>query len=458
MAKRHYRGLSLALLGVALCGCPIDDAQVGEASSSSSGSGGMAASSSSGSGGAGGVGGGSGGAGGVGGGSGGAGGVGGVGGSGGAGGVGGAGGSGGMGGGCPVEPGLPGSCDAPGCPACPALVMFATGLQGGITKRFQTKDGWTMETAVSEKSADAPAFVILPGQKAGVALLRSSEGATKDRIRASTWTEAGGFGLVTNVGADVTTRATPGIAASSASAHIVYQDLNNNRYWYAAYTPGSGFSPTNEEVKVGASTYSLGDGAAAITVLGMDPVIANDGWNDPNLYTQRRAAGVWEAATPHGAGDAVDDSTPAIAALTSAQGPELVLVFSRASDKQLSFLTRKGGTWSTVPVEITGAKSTDPALLALPQGGALLVFREVATGNLRWSRFDGAAFSPVEDVGSKALGRPALALGAGDAEAELVYVDTTGKAEHARLQNGAFTTPVLVGGTNLVGVAIATNL
>ncbi|TKD08828.1 hypothetical protein [Polyangium fumosum] len=430
MAKGHSQGLTLALLGVALSGCPIDDAQVGEAGSSSSS--GMTASSSSGSGGAGGIGGG---------------------GTGGAGG-----GSGGMGGGCPVEPGLPGSCDVAGCPACPTLVMFATGTQGGVTKRFQSKDGWTMETAVSEKSADPPAFVILPGQKAGVALLRSSEGVTKDRIRASTWTEAGGFGLVTNVGANVSTRATPGIAASSAAAHIVYQDVTNNRYWYAAYTPASGFAPTNEEVKVGVDTYSLGDAAAAITVLGMDPVITNDGWGDPNLYTQRRAAGVWEAATQHLAAFDVDDTTPAIAALTSTQGPELVLVFTRANDKQLVFLTREGGTWSTTPVEITGAKSTELTLLALPSGGALLAYREVATGNLHWARFDGVAFSAVENLALKAIGRPALALGAGDAEAELVYVDTTGKAHHARLQNGTFTTPVLVGGTNLVGVAIATNL
>ncbi|MDC0741811.1 hypothetical protein [Polyangium mundeleinium] len=449
MAKGHSQGLTLALLGVVLSGCPIDDAQVGEAGSSSS-SGGMTTSSSSGSGGAGGVGG-------VGGG--GTGGVGGAGGgSGGAGGIGGAGGSGGMGGGCPVEPGLPGSCDVAGCPACPALVMFATGTQGGLTKQFQSKDGWTMETPVREKSDDPPAFVILPGQKAGVALLRSSEGVTKDRIRASKWTEAGGFGLVTNVGANVTTRATPGIAASSAAAHIVYQDVSNNRYWYAAYTLASGFTTTNEEVKVGAGTYSVGDAAAAITVLGMDPVITNDGWSDPNLYTQRRAAGVWEAATQHIAGFDVGDTTPAFAALTDAQGPELVLVFTRANDKQLVFLTRKGGTWSTTPVEISGAKSTDLALLALPSGGALLTYREVATGNLHWARFDGVAFSAVENLALKAMGRPALALGAGDAEAELVYVDTTGKAQHARLQNGAFTTPVVVGGTNLVGVAIATNL
>jgi len=443
MTKGHSRGLTLVLLGVVLYGCPIDDAQVGDAGSSSS-SGGMTTSSSSGSGGGGGVGGG--GTGGVGGG------------SGGAGGIGGAGGSGGMGGGCPVEPGLPESCDVAGCPACPVLVMFATGPQGGLTKQFQSKDGWTMETPVREKSDDPPAFVILPGQKAGVALLRSSEGATKDRIRASKWTEAGGFGLVTNAGANVSTQATPGIAASSTVAHIVYQDVIDNRYWYAAYTLASGFPMMSEEVKVGAGTYSVGDAAAAITVLGMDPVIANDGWNDPNMYTQRRAAGVWEAATQHIAGFDVDDTTPAIVALTDAQGPELVLVFTRANDKQLVFLTRKGGTWSTTPIEITGAKSTDLALLALPSGGVLLVYREVATGNLHAARFDGVAFSAVENLAQKAMGRPALALGAGDAEAELVYVDMTGKAQHARLQNGAFTAPVLVGGTSLVGVAIATNL
>ena len=449
MGKGHYQGITLVLLGVALYGCPIDDAQVGDPGSSSSGagaSGGMAASSSSGSG------------------AGGTGGVGGTGGggTGGMGGVGGTGGmtsssssgSGGMGG-CPVEPGLPGSCDTPGCPACPALVMFATGIQGGITKRFQTKDGWTTETAVSDKSTDPPAFVIIPGQKAGVALLRSSEGATKDRIRASAWTEATGFGPLTNMGSTATTRATPGIATSATAAHIVYQDVNNSRYWYAAYTPAAGFAPTNEEVKVGA-LYSLGNAAAAITVLGADPIITNDGWNDPNLYTQRRAAGTWEASASHAMGYDVDDSTPAIAAL--AQGPELVVVFPRATDKQLFFLTRTAGTWSTTPATITGANSTESALLVLPAGGALLVFRDASTGDLHWSRFDGTTFSAAENLTWKALGRPALALGAGDAEAELVYVDTTGKAQHSRLQNGAFTTPVLVGGTNLAGVAIATNL
>ncbi|MRG95299.1 hypothetical protein [Polyangium spumosum] len=454
MAKGHYRGITLVLLGVALYGCPIDDAKVGEAGSSSSsgtgGGGGMATSSSSSSGGMGGAG----GIGGAGGGSGGSGGIGGAGGIG--GGSGGAGGSGGMGG-CPVDPGLPGSCDAPGCPACPALVMFAVGAQGGITNRFQSKDGWTMETAHDEKSTDAPAFVILPGQKTGVAVLHSTDVVTKDRVRVSIWTEANGFGAVTNLGNNLTTRAMPSAAASSAAAHIVYQDVNDNRYWYAAFTAVGGFGPTNEEVKVGASTYSLGDAAAAITVLGLDPVITNDGWNDPNLYTQRRAAGAWEAATQHVAGFDVDDSTPAIAALS--QGPELVVVFARATDKQLFFLTRTGGTWSTQPAEITGAKSTETALLALPSGGALLAFRDAATSKLNYSRFNGTSFSPVGVIDSAELvGRPALALGAGDAEAELVYVDTDGRAQHLRLQAGTFGLPVLVGGTDLAGVAIATNL
>ncbi len=458
MVKRHYQGITLALFGVALGGCPIDDAQVGTGGGSSSsssgmgGSGGMATSSSSSSGG-------SGGSGGVGGSGGGSGGSGGIGGAGGASSSSGSGGSGGSGGsvGCPVEPGLPGSCDAPGCPACPTLVMFATGMQGGITKRFQSKDNWTMEAVVDEKSDDPPAFAIIPGQKMGVALLRSSENAMKDRLRAAPWTEAGGFAPLANVGPNMTTRSAPSVAASSAAIHVVYQDVNNFRYWYAAYPGAGGFSPANEEVKVGADLYSVGNAGAAITVLGMDPVITNDGFGGPDLYTQIRAGGVWQAATQHVVGFPVDDSVPAIAAPSSAQGPELVVVYPRDMDKQLFFLARKGGMWS-MSTEITGAKSIDSALLALPSGEVLLAYREVATSALRWSRFNGTTWTASVDLGVMAKSKPALARGAGDAEAELVYVDMTGKAQHMRLQNGMFTAPVAIGGTGLVGAAIATNL
>jgi len=49
---------------------------------------------------------------------------------------------------------------------------------------------------------------------------------------------------------------------------------------------------------------------------------------------------------------------------------------------------------------------------------------------------------------------PALTHGVGDATAEIAYV-SGGSAYHARLSTGAWSAPVLVGGTGLNGVAIA---
>jgi hypothetical protein len=154
---------------------------------------------------------------------------------------------------------------------------------------------------------------------------------------------------------------------------------------------------------------------------------------------------------------AVDDVPPAIAALTS--GPELVIVFTNVDTKALYWTARNANIW-TDPMEITGARSIEPVLLALPSGGAILAFRESGTNIVRWSRFNGTSWTAVMDVDAGATGksRPALARGAGDAEAEIVYVDTVGVAQHARLQSGSFTAPIPVGGTNLAGVAIATNL
>jgi len=200
---------------------------------------------------------------------------------------------------------------------------------------------------------------------------------------------------------------------------------------------------------------SLGLAMPGITVLGADPRIANPGWDNGFLYDQGRVGGVWQSGAQHDPGFIVDDVPPAIAAL--AGGPELLVVFTRASDKQLHAITRTNNVWSA-PVVITGAKSIEPVLVALPKGGALLAYRDYADMNkLKWTRFDGNTWAAITDLGAVGKSRPGLAVGAGDAEAELVYVDNvTGVAMHRRLQSGSFTAPNVIGGANLVGAAAVT--
>jgi hypothetical protein len=101
--------------------------------------------------------------------------------------------------------------------------------------------------------------------------------------------------------------------------------------------------------------------------------------------------------------------------------------------------------------------------MALPSGGAILVYRHFTTNAIFVSRFDGTNWSAVIEIPGSltAKSKPALALGAGDAEAELLFVDATGNAQHARLRKGAmnFDAPAAINGaTGLVGIAAATNL
>ena len=131
---------------------------------------------------------------------------------------------------------------------------------------------------------------------------------------------------------------------------------------------------------------------------------------------------------------------------------------------QLHWTARENGTW-TNPAVITNAKSTEPVLLALPNGDAILTYRDV-NKKVWWSRFTAidAKWSspqqPPNDMAAKS--KPALALGAGDAEVELLFVDeTSNNGYHCRLHKGApnFTMPTAISGaTNLVGIAAATNL
>jgi hypothetical protein len=66
-----------------------------------------------------------------------------------------------------------------------------------------------------------------------------------------------------------------------------------------------------------------------------------------------------------------------------------------------------------------------------------------------------SAVAPFATPNQSIAGAPAVTHGVGGATAEVAFIDTTGKANHARLTGSTWSAPVLVGGVSLNGVAIA---
>jgi hypothetical protein len=470
MAIRVDPRMGLALAAVFIWGCPIDDAQIGKPGSSSSSSGSSSSgesSSSSSSGGGGGVGGAAGG-------NGGAAGMGGAvasssgGGMGGSGGTGGSGGNAGMGGAgggpvCPNPAGTVGSCGTPDCPACPTLVMIGTSSSTtGVTGTFVASDAtpWMTTTYMGEASTHAPALVVMPGKNKAMALIRR----TDTLIRYATWTPVG-FSAWNSIGATIFTNAAVSAAATGAAIHVSFYGTNN-KHFYAQYTEAGGFVITAEPVNAtpgDPNAQASGQYPASIAALAAGPLVAYSG-SDKHLYAHTRDM---MAAWPSTDLTMTSSEVPAIAAFGPNADRDLLVVYEQGSPipDQLYWIDRKNDTvWST-PTILTGAKSTEPVLLALPNGDAILAYRDNSK-KLYWARFTGSSgtwSTPLQLPNNPtARSKPALARGAGDAEAELLFVDdATGNGYHSRLRVGSanFTTPVAItGATNLVGIAAATNL
>jgi hypothetical protein len=123
------------------------------------------------------------------------------------------------------------------------------------------------------------------------------------------------------------------------------------------------------------------------------------------------------------------------------------------------FATRTGGTWSAAAaigsaLILAGDR---PALAAGPGGAVMLAFR-ATDGKLYWTQYSGGSWSapaPLQAGGVGASAAPALAPGMSAFAYELGFLDGGGAAYHARFVGGAWTTPSLVGGTGLTGIALA---
>jgi hypothetical protein len=333
------------------------------------------------------------------------------------------------------------------------VLILAAGSSSVLGGSFAPNQGWTTQT-LSGATGDRPALALTSGGDGVGALRQTGTGA----LRFTVWT-AGNWAALADVASQLTTRAAPALAGDGSAAQLVSQG-DDYMHYYGAYQ-GS-WNPTDEQVKPPSLPQSYGPSSAAIAQLGADVVVAFAG-NDGSLYAQTRSSGSWQGAA-NVTGSKLGLS-PAIVALSS--GAELMVVYvnddsNQPDDKKIFWSIRTSGAWAA-PLKISDAVFTDevPALAPLAGGAALLAFRGTdgkpytlrytAGANPPW----GAPFG-VDNPNPSVASPPVVARGVGGVDAELAYVSQgTGSAAHCRLTGLTWSAPVVVGGTGLDHVAIA---
>jgi hypothetical protein len=322
------------------------------------------------------------------------------------------------------------------------VVMLGVGTGEVLAGAF---DGtaWSTST-LSGSSTDRPALV-MRGPNDAVGMFRNSGNLSFTGFDGSSWA------ATANVGASITTRATPAMAANAATAFAVFHG-DDFMHYFAAYT--ASFNPSNEPV---GSPQSFGPSSASVTLDGSD-VLALYAGSNGDLYDQRRSGGAWQPASAHALGDVVA-LTPAVVALESGA---ILVVYVNKTTSTLTFSVRDTNVWSA-PIAIAGALSNDPvAVASLPGDQAMAAFRGT-NGQVYAMTFDlaGPAFSAPTAIASPnptTPSTPAVAAGIDGSVAELAFVDgASGAVHHVRWSGTTWSSAIPVGGAGLFGVAIASS-
>ncbi len=317
-----------------------------------------------------------------------------------------------------------------------------------LAGEFHPGMAWTA-TQLSSTTDKAPGIAIT-GPNSAVGVIRNT--TFGNEVAYTTWAP-GSFQAFTSIANAVTTQAAPSIAASGTRADVVFLGDNKNHY-YASRV--AAWSPTAQAV--GDAPQSSGPTPAAIAALGSDTIVAFAGTNG-ELYDQTRTGNMWSAASAHNLGGTV---TLSPAMITPSTGPSLMIVYVRNTDAKILFTTRTGNLWTMPALIDANSFTADPvALTALPNGEAVVAFRGLDQG-IYFSRYTPGGNplwstpAPFAVPNVTTPSRPALAAGVGGVDAEIGFINAIdAKAYHARLTGTSWSVPVMIGGTQLTTVAIA---
>ncbi len=332
-----------------------------------------------------------------------------------------------------------------------ATALVLAGSPTGMLAGELDVGGTWKTTTLSGATSFAPALT-MTRLGAGVGVFCSGTGGV---LTATLWMSGVGWQIPSAVSSGAVARAQPSIdATGGTTAHTTYQD-GSYKFWYAAYSAGSWSAP---QAISSSGNQSYGPVSAAIAARGTDATVAFIDGQSPSVNyaaQQDLVGGTWQARA-----DLVGPESltiePSLIALDV--GPELMMMFAQQSG-QILFATRTGGVWSA-PAAITNALTGNPVGLApLPNGGAILAFRGTDT-NLYWSVYASGSWStvaPFQAANLSITGSPALTHGVSGDVAEIAFVDDSGHANASSLSGGVWRAPTLLGGTNMVGVSIASS-
>ncbi len=333
-------------------------------------------------------------------------------------------------------------------PTSGVVTFFAVKPSGAFAAVRDENGDYATDSLSGTYVATRPALTMNSATTA-VGLARSSTGA----LLFTTLGSAGWLAPAA-VGPAITTDDTPAIAADlDGSAHGTFHGTDSKHY-YAVFD-GAGFDPDADPVGGSGASQAFGPSAASIAVVGGVALIAQAG-DDQDVYVIAKAGAGWSAPVHVAVTTTGVTLTPAVTAIDPASGGDALVVFA-GTDTKLYWSIRDGGAWS-VPAEIADALTGDPPSLVATPDGAVVAFRGT-NGGIYASQFDGSGWAAPDlllPITTTTPSSPALAVGAGDADAELAFVrQSDGAVVHLRLLNGSFGAPITVGGSGLTGVAIA---
>jgi len=284
---------------------------------------------------------------------------------------------------------------------------------------------------------------------------------TDDIVRWTRWTPAGFSAWNAPSGAPMTD---PVVLAANSNAYAFVARHPDGEYWQGGLGAGSSSWSYGRVIKwMGPGNWWLLSGP-------LPPVVGYTANGVLFAETTGSSLVVWKDTGGYASATGFSTTTTRLPALATyfagSHVRDALFVFQDnvPVTDQLYWAARQSGAWTSAAM-IANAQATDQSLLALPNDDFMLVYRD-PLAQLHGTRFSGVTgtWSTPQPVPGNmtAMSKPSLALGAGDAEVELLFVESvTGNGYHARWFKDAtnFTTPVAIpGATGLVGIAAATVL
>jgi hypothetical protein len=340
-------------------------------------------------------------------------------------------------------------------PDCSGERLFLLGVSASnvLCATYAPGGGWTTSSSPGASSTDRPAIGLLDAKTGAGVFYQSGTGALRYVDVAN-----GVCGAPADV-LTIKTKTAPSATVLGGKVQALFQGAlgaGTDHPFVTAWDAANGWSaPVQIDVNVFSPSVSAlaASGAEMLAVYGGD---------DDNLYRVRDTAGTWQLPAACFK-DAVMNCEQANKALTPAAvgldvGGWLVVFQDKASGTALRWLTYGGVSIPSAP--IAGAASNATVALARVSGGALLAFRDAATGQVSTALFDAAnkTWGAVTALPGNPTTptTPSVTAGVCTHTAELVYIDgNDGSLQHASLDAGKWSAPAPVGGgTSMKGVAL----